>query len=165
MGKPDILQQLAMSKKRLNVLPYPSKKQFESEAHRDDCSSTPFMHIEVWHDALNTCELFGLIKHDFPPRHLNSSKTLSTLLLKRELDYVCWVKASDIDLTEKGCSSDFTAQIDVWFSDESRYMYGLWIQWCKKMLERKASWTKTAGGKVYNPYSGLRFRVRIEFHD
>jgi len=161
----NLVQQLDMSKTRLNIVPYPSKKKFEDEAHRDDCSSTPFLHIEVWHDTLSTCELFGLIKHDFPPRHLKPTKKLAKLMLLEKLDWVSWVTASSIDLAEKESGSDYSPQIDVWFGKVSRYMYDLWIQWCQRMLERKARWAKTTGGEVYNPFDGLRFRVRVEFHD
>jgi hypothetical protein len=109
--------------------------------------------------------LFGLIKHDFPPRHLKPTKKLAKIMLLEKLDWVSWVNTSSIDLTEKEQAGSYSPQIDVWFGKVSRYMYDLWIQWCKFMFTRKARWTKTTGGEVYNPFDGLRFRVRVEFHD
>lgn len=47
---------------KLFIQPYPSKKEFESEANRDDVGSYPAIHVEFYHPKLSVIEYFTSLK-------------------------------------------------------------------------------------------------------
>jgi len=164
---------------RLIVERYPSEADFSAEASRDDCDSSPALHVEVNHDTMNTIELWDLLAHEWPPWNLPKKEKLKMMeeLLKREQGWPCCLTASNISLNEwrkrDPSSTDivgwYDPQIYVWYNDTSKKVFQMWIAWCKAVLKKKARYViqgdETGIEKEYNPFEGLRFRVRIEFHD
>lgn len=163
---------------RLVVEPYPSKSRFAAEANRTDCGSYPVLHVDIGHDTMTTVELFELLHHEFPPCNVNA-KTLMRYWRstpeKAPFGMSSLVSAANISLNaehKRNWSKPaawmqwISPQIELWTEGTvTRDAYRLWILWCKKVLKRHAMYARKIGGEVYNPFSGLRLRVRIEFHD
>ena len=157
---------------RLVVEPYPSKATFKTEETREDCSSVPAIHVSVNHDFMSTIELFNFLSTitllSLPRRlwmrtirqrggqsdMLYFRKYINSLNEQRTLD---WSDPSEM-------VNWIAPQIETWFNDVDREWFDLWIRWCRWMTRQKARYGR-ADGSVYNPYEGLRFQVRIEFHD
>jgi len=151
---------------RLKVEPYPSEERFKEEFERFDVNVVPILHIDICHDFLSTVELFNLIKNELPP--LNLSKTELKRLLKQSIQNVnCLVSAREIYLHERSEQCNIYPQIEIWYSDVSKSAYKMWVNWCKRLLKKKAVHVKFVEKEKFefNPYEGLRFRVRVEFHD
>jgi len=171
-------KRIASENGRLIVEQYPSKTQFLEEAARDDCSSWFMLHVAICHDTLDTLELYNLLKFDFTEHRLSKryrkkliekeSKegkfsfslidgTLPDLNSKREGD---WSKPEE-------SLHWYSPQIELSLSEADKFHFNIWVDWCNNMLKVQSKHAKTVEGKevVYNPYEGLRFLVRGEFHD
>lgn len=165
-----------IAKGHLIIEPYPSKAHFKAEASRTDCGSYPILHVDICHDSMSTVDLYDLLSHEYPPRHLPKGiykKLVDNLDLRNLIMSQSMVSASNLALDERRernwsnprhWLSWSSPQIQVWFNNASKASFKMWIDWCKQMLKRKARYGKADGG-VYNPFQGLRFRVRVEFHD
>jgi len=162
--------------RRLIVEPYPSKAQFKAEAHRDDCESWPMIHVDIVHDYWDTISLYNLLDHEWPPRNLPKPLQLKLSSSDDNLRNATGiVRAQDLELEAfrkrkwDGSRSDsgwWSPQIMVWWHDESKEAYRMWIEWCKRVLKRVQMYgAASPKAKPYNPFEGLRFRVRVEFHD
>lgn len=168
---------------RLVIEKYPPKRQFLAEANRPDCGSYPFLHVDVCHDWMSTTELYDLLSHSFPPRHLPKKMVeayCQEMHVRALPDFMYHsVMACEVTLNDRIETRDWkdpahfvawsSPQMELWQSDVTNEFYRMWIAWCKKMLNQTARHVIRPPGekkeRVVNPYAGLRFRVRIEFHD
>jgi len=157
---------------RLVVEPYPTKERIESEASRTDCSSDLFIHVEINHDSMSTVELFNLLKREYTIMNLSNPyidklelsdaflyDILPSLpsLVERHDDSKDWFKPEN-------SMNWYNPQMDIWEGSSDKFHFNMWINWCKNTLKKKVRYGDGKDGE-YNPYEGLRLRVRPEFHD
>jgi hypothetical protein len=167
-------KEISLENGRLIVEAYPTKQQFLEEAARDDCSSWLMLHVEFAHDEMTTLELYNLLQFDFHINHLskyfqrklidkNSKEGKLSIDLIDHFDLPELRPEQPLEMRQKY----FCEQISFSLGETSRFYYNLWIDFCKHILKRKAKHGKFVDGKevVYNPYEGLRLKVRMEFHD
>ena len=158
----------------LIVEAYPSKQEFLEESARDDCSSWLMLHVEFAHDNMSTLELYNLLQFDFHANHL-PKYFQRKLFDKRAKDGCMSIGMVDnFNLPELSPEQPlemrqkyFCEQLAFSFAETNRFYYNLWIAFCKNLLKTKARHVKHIDGKeiIYNPYEGLRCKVRMEFHD
>jgi hypothetical protein len=158
---------------RLVVEPYPTEKKIKSEASREDCSSSLFIHIDINHDSMSTVELYNLLRHNYTIHYLRKHyrdknelmdafefKILQGLpdLNDRHDEKKDWTKPENF-------MNWYDSQLEIWEGRSDKFHYGMWINWCKNILKKKSRWLKEDHKTEYNPYESLRLRVRTEFHD